>query len=171
MRPFVTMTALALAVLPAAAFAQNPPAQQPPATPPAQAPAATAQPPAPKLTFSGTAGLLLVQIKPDQTATFEEMIARLRSGLAASADAALKTSTAGFKAYKSAEGMAGNALYVVVIDPATPSAEYDFFMLIHKTMTPEQLRDPATNEMFKKWSTAFAAGYNKLNLTPVGGGM
>ena len=45
MRPFVTVTALALALLPAAAFAQNPPAQQPPATPPAaQTPATPAQP-------------------------------------------------------------------------------------------------------------------------------
>ena len=55
MRPFVTVTALALALLPAAAFAQNPPAQQqPPATPPAaQTPAAPAQPTTPKLVFSG----------------------------------------------------------------------------------------------------------------------
>ena len=167
MRPFVTVTALALALLPAAAFAQNPPAQQPPATPPAaQTPAAPAQP---KLVFSGTAGLLLVQIKPDQTAAFEEMVAKLKGGLATATDATLKTSTAGFKVYKAAEPMSGNALYVVVVDPATPNAEYDFFMLLQKTMTPEQLRDPATTEMFKKWSSAFAAGYNKLNLTPVGG--
>ena len=55
MRPFVTVTALALALLPAAAFAQNPPAQQqPPATPPAaQTPATPAQPATPKLTFAG----------------------------------------------------------------------------------------------------------------------
>ena len=34
-------------------------------------------------------------------------------------------------------------------------------------MTPDELRAPETQEMFKKFSTAFAAGYNKLNLTPV----
>ena len=168
MRPFVTVTAMALALLPAAAFAQNPPPQQqPPAT---QTPApAPAQPAAPKLTFSGTVGLLLVQIKPDQTAAFEEMIAKLKGGLSTASDATVKSSTAGLKIYKSAEPMGANALYVVFIDPVTPNAEYDFFMLLQKTMTPEQLRDPATTEMFKKWAAAFAAGYNKVNLTPVGG--
>jgi hypothetical protein len=170
MRPFVTVTALALALLPAAAFAQTPPPQQPPpTTPPAgQTPAAPATPAAPKLTFTGTAGLLLVQIKPDQTAAFEEMVAKLRGGIATTTDAALKASTTGFKVYKASEPMAGNALYVVVVDPVTPSAEYDFFMMLQKTMTPEQLRDPATTEMFKKWSASFAAGYNQLNLTPIG---
>ena len=82
-------SALALALLPAAAFAQNPPAQQPPPTqPPAQQPPAEtpAQPAAPKLTFSTPAGLLLVQIKPDQTAVFEEMVTKLKSNLAASTD-------------------------------------------------------------------------------------
>ena len=58
MRPFVTVTALALALLPAAAFAQNPPAQQqPPATPPAaQTPATPAQPTPPKLMIAGSGG-------------------------------------------------------------------------------------------------------------------
>ena len=168
----VIACALSLALLPAAAFAQNPPAQQPPPTqPPAQQPPAEtpAQPAAPKLTFSTPAGLLLVQIKPDQTAVFEEMVTKLKSNLAASTDTELKNSTAGFKVYKAAEPMQGNALYVVVVDPAVANSEYDFFMLMQKTMTPDQLRDPAVIEDFKKWSAAFAAGYNKLTLTPLGG--
>ncbi|MEO6213827.1 MAG: hypothetical protein ABIP65_09400, partial [Vicinamibacterales bacterium] len=62
-RPFVTITALALALLPVAVFAQTPP-QQPPAQPPAQPPvaAAPAEPSAPKLTFKTNAGMLLVQV-------------------------------------------------------------------------------------------------------------
>ena len=182
----VTVSALALALLPAAAFAQTqPPQQQPPAQtqpqqPPTQGqqpqtqgqqPGTPAQPTEPKLSFTSPAGLLLVQIKPDQTAAFEEMVAKLKSGLAGATDPAVKTSTSGFKVYKASEPMQGNALYVVVVDPATPASEYDFFMLMQKTMTPEQLRDPATAEMFKRWAAAFAAGYNKLNLTPVGGSM
>ena len=55
----VIVSALALAMLPAAVFAQDPPAQQPPAQqPPAQQ--APATPEQPKLTFTGAAGLLLV---------------------------------------------------------------------------------------------------------------
>ena len=171
MRPFVTVTALALALLPAAAFAQNPPAQQqPPATPPpAQTPATPAQPTPPKLTISSPAAILLVQIKPDQTAVFEEMVAKLKSGLAATQDATLKQQAAGFKVYKSAEPYGANALYVIHIEPAVPNTEYELFQLLTKTMTPEQLRDPATAEMWKKFSNAFAAGLSRLSLTPVGG--
>ena len=164
----VIVSALALALLPAAAFAQDPPVQQPPAT---AAPAEPAQPTAPKMTFTGQAGLLLVPIKPDQTAAFEEMAAKLKSSLAASTDESLKTAAAAFKFYKAAEPMGANALYVVLVDPAVANTEYDFFMLINKSLTPDQQRDPANVEAFKRWANAFASGPNRLNLTPLGGGM
>ena len=109
----VIISALALALVPAAAFAQEPPVQQPPATqqPPAQtAPPAAAQPTAPKVTFTGPAGMLLVPIKPDQTAAFEEMAAKLKSSLAAATDEKLKTAATAFKFYKAAEPMGANAL-------------------------------------------------------------
>ena len=93
-RPFVISTgALALALLPAAVFAQTPPAQQTPAQPAAaaQAPAAPA---AAKVPFATPAGVLLVQIKPDQTAVFEEMVGKLKAGLAKTEDATLKQQAA-----------------------------------------------------------------------------
>jgi hypothetical protein len=152
-----------LALLPAASFAQDPQQQQPPAQPPAEA-----QPSAPKVGFKTDAGMLLVQIKPDQTTVFEEMIGKLKSALSASTDPALQKQ-ANLKAYRSAEGSGGNALYVVVFDPATPGAEYSFLDMFNKTLTPEQQRDPATIEQFKKWAAAFA-GMNILNLSPVGAG-
>jgi hypothetical protein len=162
------VSALALALLPAAAFAQVPPTQQPPAQP---APAAPAQPETPKMSFTGPAGMLLVPIKPDQTAAFEEMATKLKSSLTASADPGLKAAGAAFKFYKAAEPMGGNALFVVLVDPSVANTEYDFFILFNKTLTPEQQRDPANVEAFKRWAGAFAAGPNRLNLTPVGGGM
>ena len=173
-RPFVISTgALALALLPAAVFAQTPPAQtpaQPPAgqTPPAAA--APAQPAAPKLTFKSNVGMLLVQVKPDQTAAFEEMIAKTKSAATASADEALK-SHANVKVYKSQEpGAGGNAFYVVLYDPATPGTEYYWLEVINKTLTPEQQRDTATRDMYQRFAGSIAT-MNILNLTPVGGGM
>ena len=164
----VIVSAFALALLPAAVFAQDPPTtQQPPAT---AAPAAPAQPTGPKMTFTGQAGLLLVPIKPDQTAAFEEMAAKLKSSLAASTDETLKAAASAFKFYKASEPMGANALYVVIVDPAVANSEYDFFMLINKSLTPEQQRDPANVEAFKRWAGAFAAGPNRLNLTPLAGG-
>lgn len=168
-RPFVISTgALALALLPAAVFAQTPAAPQTPAQPPAAA--APATPSEPKLGFTTPAGILLVQIKTDQTAAFEELNSKLKAALATTTDPALKAQGTAWKVYKSAEGMQGNALYVVVIDPASAGTEYNPIDVLFKTMTDEQKRAPETTEMFKRYAAAFA-GVNKLNITPVGGGM
>lgn len=172
-RPFTLMTcALMLAFVPAALFAQNAPPAQPPAQPATQQPPAAAAPAGPpKLAFTADAGLLLIQIKKDQTAAFEELIARLKAGVAKTTDEGVKKQMAGFKVYKSSEDMAGNALYVAVIDPATKDVEYELFGVLQKVLTPEELRDEMIIEMSKKAAAAFASGYNKLNLTPLGGGM
>lgn len=166
-RPFVMSTgALALALLPAALYAQTPAA---PAQPPAaQAPATPAAPAKPALSFSGSAGLLLIQVKPDQTAAFEEMMTKLNAAFAATTDAALKSQAAGFKVYKSGEPMAGNALYVLVADPATPDTEYYPLQLLAKMMTDDEKRNPDTQALFKKYQETFAA-VNKVNLTRLGG--
>jgi hypothetical protein len=155
-RPFVISTgALALALLPVALSAQTPPAQTPPAQTPAQpAPAAQEKPAEPKLAFTTPAGLLLVQVKPDQAAAFDELASKL------------KTAASGWKIYKAAEPMQGNTLYVVLVDPATAGTEYNPIDVLYKTMTDEQKRAPETQEMFKRYAAAFA-GVNKLNLTPV----
>lgn len=164
-RPFMISTgALALALLPAALSAQTPPAapaQQPPAQP-----ATPAAPAKPALAFSGNAGLLLVQVKPDQTATFEEMMTKLGAAFGTTTDAALKTQGSGIKVYKAEEGMQGNALYVIIADPATPDAEYYPLQLLAKMMTDEEKRNPDNQALFKKYNDVFA-GVNKLNLTPL----
>jgi hypothetical protein len=169
-RPLIFKTcALACALSSTVLVAQQqPPAQQPPAgqQPPA-APAAAAQPATPKLAFTTDAGMLLIQIKPDQTTAFEELIAKLRAAAAKSSDATVKDQMGKLKIYKSSEPMANNALYVVVVDPAVKGTEYELFAILQKVLTPEELRDPAVIEMSKKAAAAFAVGYNKLNLTPV----
>ncbi len=169
-RPFTIMTgALALALGTAALYAQTAPAQQPPAQ---QPPPAAAQPPAapaaPKIAFTTDAGLLLIQIKPDQTAAFEEMVAKLKASLAKTDNAEVKQQMSGWKIYKSSEPMGANALYVVTVDPAVKGAEYELFALLQKVLTPEEQRAPEMAELFKKAAAAFATGYNKLNLAPVG---
>ena len=120
-RPFTTCAPMLLmvALAPAALFAQTPPA----AAQQAPAPAQPAGPP--KLAFTTEAGLLLVQIKGDQTAVFEELVAKLRAGAGKAEDAAVKGQLSSLKVYKTSEGAAGgNALYVILFDPATKDAEY-----------------------------------------------
>jgi hypothetical protein len=159
-RPFVTTVfALALALAAANLYAQDPAAA-------AQQPADNAPP---KVSFNSDAGILLVQIKPDQTAVFEEMIAKLKAGLDKTEDATLKQQAAGFKVYKAAEPFGSNALYVVLIEPTTPGAEYELFAMLQKVMTPEELRAPEMAETWKRFASAFAAGLSKLSLTKVAG--
>jgi hypothetical protein len=166
----ITSLALAVALVPAAAFAQatTTTGQQPPAG--GQQPAAAAPAPAePKIPFTTPAGILLVTIKPDKTAVFEEMITKLKAGFGKTTDETLKKQAAGFKVYKSSDAMGGNALYVVLVDPAVPVSEYDLFQMLAKTMTPDEQRAPETADMWKRFADAFAAGMNKLSLTPLGG--
>ena len=173
MRAFVTTSfALAVAFVPAMAVAQATTTQQPPAgQPPATGQTATHAPAAtePKIPFTTPAGILLVQIKPDKTAVFEEMATKLKSGFAKTQDEMLKKQAAGFKVYKSTEPFGPNALYVVLVDPAVASSDYDLFQMLAKTMTPEEMRAPETQEMWKKYVDAFAAGLSKLSLTQLGG--
>jgi hypothetical protein len=156
-RSFVMSTlACALALAPAVVFAQDP---------------ATAAPPKPaeaKVGFTTPAGILLVQIKPTETATFEEMVARLQAGLAKSQDATLKQQAAGFKVFKATEPFGPNALYVVAIEPTVAGAEYELFAMMQKVMTPDELRAPEMAATWKKWADAFAAGLSRLSLTPLG---
>jgi hypothetical protein len=154
----VIVSALALALLPAAVFAQDPP----PATQ-QQQPAAPAEP---QLTFKTGTGMLLVQVKPDQTAAFEEMISKLRETAASATDPAIKAG-ATLKAYKATEpGAGGNAFYVLLYDPTTPGTEYAWLQVINKTLTPEQQREQATQDMYKRFAAAIAAT-NILNLTEI----
>jgi len=167
-RPFVVSTiGLALALAPAVLFAQTP-APAAGQAPAAQAPAEPAKPAAPKLTIASPSGALLVPIKPDQTAVFEEFAKKLLAGLAKSTDPTLKQQAAGLKIYKSEEKIGANALYVVVIEPVVPNSEYELFALLSKTMTEAELRAPEAADMWKRYTAAFAAGPNRLSLTPIG---
>jgi hypothetical protein len=176
-RPFVTsIGALALALLPAALYAQTPPAappQQPPAgqppagqAPPAQAPA---QPEKPALTFKSNAGLLLIQVKADQTAVFEEMFTKLRAAMATTQNAEMKAAASAIRVYRAAEPMDGNPLYVMVVDPTTPGTEAWPLGLLAKMLSDDDRRKPETADMFKRYQDAIAKVAGQLNLTMVEG--
>lgn len=162
-RPFVTLTcALAMMLAPVALFAQDPPAQQQP-----PAPAQPEQPKEPRVTFTGDAGILLFTIKGDQTAAFEELVAKVRDALSNNEDPVRKQQLAGWKVYKAAEPAAeGNALYVLLADPAVKGAEYDPVMLVVEALGKEYAT-PENQAMVKRFVDVFA-NVNRLNLTPVG---
>lgn len=168
------------------AGAQSPspqPAQQP-ATQPAQQPATGAQQPATgaqqpatgaqqpaaqpaatpaEATFSGTVGVLLVQIKAGQEAAYENLISRLKESLMKNEKPERKQMAAGWKVYKSADGMSGNTLYVHIVDPVAPGQNYlETYKLINETF-PQEVQD-----LYAKTKDAFVPnGLGRLNLTLV----
>ena len=173
-RSVINMTVtLALALAPAAVFAQTPPAGQAPAgQPPAGQPPA-GQPPddaaakkEPRMALTGPAGAFMFLIKPDQTANFEELIGKVKDALAKSENPVRKQQLAGWKVFKAAEPSGQNALYLEMIDPAVPAAEYDPLVILSESLGT-QAGTPENQEMLKKYAGVFA-NVSRLNLTPVG---
>jgi hypothetical protein len=147
------------------AFAQDPAAPAAPAGPAQPAPpqpAQPAQPAQPGLTFDGDAGLIFMQIKPDKTADFESVMAKLRDALAKTDKPERKQQASGWKIYKSTEpGPGGNVLYVAVITPALKGADYTVAKILYEVFPTE------VQTIFPTYRDSFAAGLSRTNLTLV----
>ena len=158
MRAFVITTfALLVALVPAPALAQDAAAAAPAAA-------------APKVPFTTPAGILLVTIKSDKTAVFEELVGKLKAGAGKTQDETLKKQLTGLKFYKVSEpAPGGNVLYVILVEPAVAGGEYELFSMLQKTMTPDEQRAPETQAMYTRFAEAFVSGLNKLSLTGLGG--
>ena len=157
-RPFVTTSfALLVALAPATVLAQDPPAQ-----PAAQPPAAKE----PRVTFKTDAGVLLFTIKADQVANFEELVGKVRELLGKSEDPIRKQQLDGWRVYKAAEPAAGgNALYILLADPAVKGAEYDPIMILVEALGKDY-GTPENQAMMKRFADVFA-NVNLLNLSSV----
>ena len=136
----------------ATAFAQAAPA----------APAAAAQAAPTARTFAGDGGLVLNFIKPDKTADFEAVIAKLKEALAKSAKPERKQQAASWKVFKSPDPAAGgNVLYVFIIDPSVKGADYTVSNILAEAFPTE------VQALYKQYAEAYASGQNFVNLTLV----
>lgn len=126
-----------------------------PAVAAAQDPAVPAKP---VLTINSAAAVVTVLIKPDKTADFDLVLAKLKQALANSTNPQRKAQAAGWKVFKSPP-IQGNAVYVMRIDPVIRGAEYDITRLIAEVFPVEVL------EIFEKYKGAFA-GRAITELTP-----
>jgi hypothetical protein len=149
------------ATQPAAQPAAQPATQ--PATQPAGQAAAQPAPAGADATFTGTTGILLVQVKTGQEAVYESLITKLKESLAKNEKAERKTMAAGWKVYKAGEPMAGNTLYVHIVDPISAGQNYlETYKLISETFPAE------VQELYGKTKDAFVpGGLARLNLTLV----
>jgi len=108
---------------------------------------------------SGDAAILTILIKPDKTADFEMVLAKLKEALQKSDKAERKQQAAGWKIFKAtAPGPQGSAVYIFMIDPVVKGQEYDISRLINEVFPTE------VQELFAKYKEAFA-GRAISNLT------
>jgi hypothetical protein len=137
---------------------QTPPTQQPPPSQPAQQ--AQAAPTA--RVFASDAGMVLNFIKPDKTADFEAVMAKLKEALQKSDKPERKQQAASWKIFKSPEpAQNGNVLYVFVIDPAVKNADYTVSTILAEAFPQE------VQTLYKQYADAYASGQNFVNLSLV----
>ncbi len=147
------MFRIAVGLVVAVVAASSVQAQQ--ATPPAQQAAAA---PA-KRVFANDAGMVLNFIKPDKTADFEAVMAKLKEALQKSTKPERKQQAASWKVFKSPEPAAGgNVLYVFVIDPSVKDADYTVSTILAEAF-PQDVQT-----LYKQYADSYASGQNFVNL-------
>jgi hypothetical protein len=145
-----------------------PPGQQRPAPAKPQAPTPEPQTPSPgspapaaptTRELAADAGLIFFPVKPERTADFEKIMAKLKEALATADDPVLREQAAGWKVFKAVEpGPNATALYVFVIDPAVKGADYAFWKKLNDAF-PEEVQ-----QLYRLYSAATAGGQTLLNL-------
>jgi hypothetical protein len=134
-------------------------AQQPPAT---QQPAQQAQAAPATRTFGNDAGLVLNFIKPDKTADFEAVVAKLKEALAKSEKPERKEQAKSWQVFKSPDPAAGgNVLYVFLINPSVKGADYTVSTILAEAFPQE------VQTLYKQYADSYASGQNFVNLALV----
>ncbi len=92
-----------------------------------------------KLTFDGDTALLTVAIKPDKTADFEQVMARMREALLKSDDPQRRQQATGWKVLKLSKPMPdGNVAYVHLIHPVIAGADYTVMQTLYDAFPAER---------------------------------
>jgi hypothetical protein len=105
------------------------------------------------MVFGSDAGIVFNTIKPDKTADFEMVMGKLKEALQKSTNPDRKKQAAGWKVFKSVEpGPGGNVLYLFVVDPAVPNADYTVAKILDEAF-PDQIQD-----LYKTYASCYVAG-------------
>src|SRR5262245_17225134 len=100
---------------------------------------AQAEPQSQKLTLPGNVALWTVAIKPDKTADFEAIMAKLRDGLTKSTKPERRQQAAGWKLMKVDMPLAdGTIAYVHIINPVVPGADYTIMQALYDEFPDER---------------------------------
>jgi hypothetical protein len=107
--------------------------------------------------------VLLNTVRPDKVADFEKVIGFLQAALEKSSDAKDRAQAQGWRVFRAAEpGPGGSVLFVFLLDPTVPGADYGLGRILAEAYDPTQLQ-----EIWKLYTGAVTGGGTLLNLTPV----
>jgi hypothetical protein len=92
-----------------------------------------------KLTFDGDTALWTIAIKPDKTADFETIMAKVGKALANSEDPQRRAQAASWKVMRIAKPLAdGNIAYVHIVDPVVKGADYAVMQTLYDAYPDER---------------------------------
>ncbi len=139
------------------------PALPPQAPPEPTVPGVPAAPGAPLgRTFTAKAGLLFNTVRPERVKDFESVMWYLQQALEKSTDPTVRAQAEGWKIVRAAEpGPNGVILYVFVLDPAVPGADYSLGRILADAY-PEQIR-----EIWRLYTGSVTGGGTLLNLNAI----
>jgi hypothetical protein len=93
----------------------------------------------PKLTLAGDTALLTVAIRPEKSADFEQVMARMKAALLQSEDPKRREQAAGWKVMKLDKPLPdGNLAYVHVIQPVVPGVDYAVMQTLYDAFPDER---------------------------------
>ncbi len=109
-----------------------------------------AAPEKPNLAFTHDAALIIFYIKPDKTADFEDLMNKLKEGLAKTDAPEAKQQAAGMKLFKNTAANPAVAVYMLVADPVVKDVEYWFLSILYKAFPND------AQALLDKWKGAKA---------------
>ena len=116
-------------------------------------------PPSNARVFASDAGMVLNFIKPEKTADFEAVIAKLRDALQQSDNPLRKQQAESWKVFRANEpGANASVLYVFTIDPAVKGADYTVSTILAEAFPTE------VQALYQSYAEAYASGQNYVNL-------
>jgi hypothetical protein len=106
-----------------------------------------------KYTLEGDVALLMVAVRPDKTADYEQVLTKVKEALTKSQVPEAKQQLAGWKVVKGPKAMPdGNIIYTHVITPVA-GADYNILQVLYATFT-----DPAEQKtLYDLYRGAFAS--------------
>jgi hypothetical protein len=116
-----------------------------------------------KVLIGTPAGLILTQVKPDRADDFEAALVALRDALSKSNNPVRKQQAGGWKFYRAAEPLSGNALFVFLLDPAVPNADYSLESIVNGELPKED-----AGRLMRRFAQGIATKQNLIRLTPTG---